>query len=65
MITRAAHKVRNRFSPTQGSSSFWRRRLSGHQLFENGRSGYAEEEDHEQDCERTVSLEPIDGHEQE
>ena len=29
----------------------------------NGRSGYAEEEDHEQDCERTVSLEPIDGHE--
>ena len=23
------------------------RRLSGHQLFENGRSGYAEEEDHE------------------
>ena len=23
------------------------RRLSGHQLFENGRSGYADEEDHE------------------
>jgi hypothetical protein len=23
------------------------RRLSGHQLFENGRSGYAEDEDHE------------------
>jgi hypothetical protein len=23
------------------------RRLSGRQLFENGRSGYAEEEDHE------------------
>jgi hypothetical protein len=26
------------------------RRLSGHQLFENGRSGYAEKEDHKQDC---------------
>jgi hypothetical protein len=39
------------------------RRLSGHQVLENGRSGYADEEDHEQDCERTVSLEAIDGHE--
>jgi hypothetical protein len=37
--------------------------LSGHHLYENGRSGYAEDEDHEQDCERTVVLDPIDGHE--
>jgi hypothetical protein len=35
-------------------------RRSGYQPMENGRSGYAEEEDHEQDCERTVWLEPID-----
>jgi hypothetical protein len=39
------------------------RRRSGHQLFENGRSEYAEDEGHEEDCERTVALNPIDGHE--
>jgi hypothetical protein len=32
---------------------------------DNGRSGDAEEEDHEQGCERAVSLKPVDGHEQE
>jgi hypothetical protein len=33
------------------------------QLFENGRSGYAENEEHEQGCQWTVALKPVDGHE--
>jgi len=51
----ATPKTRERFGGGGASQILWKvidtysspRRPSGHQLFENGRSGYAEDKDHE------------------